>query len=130
MQEILNKTSTSLEQITIDPKGGWEVAPSNRPQSTPDRRLPSVLDVDDLVIADVSFGQGHDIATPSRAAATLGTPRTTTSRESSIPRAAGTKRSADVIDLTLSDDDEPPLRPPPKRTHLSTSTIDCDNGYL
>lgn len=48
----------------------------------------------------------------------INTPNTTASRDSSAPARSGSKRPAEVIDLTLSDDDD---EPPAKRQNLGPS---------
>lgn len=121
-----------MQSVTIDADGHWSVAAeaSNSP-------MPESSDEDDKEIVEISASQntivvnGKDtpVATPPAI-------HTLSDMPSSISRIGSTsnKRPASqVIDLTLSDDDEPPR--PVKRTNaLATpSSINSDvraNGYL
>lgn len=101
--------------MDIQPNGEWK---AHRPvEDDPDpepKRDAFEVDDDDLV----EVVSGHRNSNAHNVAPALGvpTPSSGASREgSSMPRSGGTKRSLDVIDLTLSDDDDETSQPPQKR---------------
>jgi E3 SUMO-protein ligase PIAS1 len=124
VKDILTNTSPSIEQVTIEPDGNWHVP---TPKTTEERRSSasaprdtSFIGDDDLMIAQPNApSSSRATATPNRFnyGASLGGSSIAGSRETSLmPGSAtsrsGTKRAApETIDLTLSDDDEPPPRP-------------------
>ncbi|KAI0480362.1 hypothetical protein GGR56DRAFT_625840 [Xylariaceae sp. FL0804] len=124
--DILARTTESVEQVTIEPDGQWKVQGAE-PQAAKSRRsgaLSSVDDEDDAVFITESRGFSNGGA--SRNARTLDTPARTltgnatpadSSREPSTAPKSGTKRqAAEVIDLTLSsDEDDAPIARAPKR---------------
>lgn len=113
VRDILDNTSKSVEQVDIQPNGEWKAHGHVEDEVKPEPQHDAfdLLDDDDLLISDVSYA-GRSTNTPNTLAPTTGahTPAPGASRESSsmAPRSGGTKRSHEVIDLTLSDDDEPP----------------------
>ncbi|TLD13620.1 uncharacterized protein PgNI_04571 [Pyricularia grisea] len=127
-REILSKTSQSIEQVTIDPSGEWRIPGSepvdlrDEPANGGGNETNYIVD-DEVILSDISIFSGRRTATPSRSLQLPSTPTTGVSREgSTMPRSvasAGTKRSAAVIDLTLSDDDEPSDPPPTKRQNVN-----------
>jgi hypothetical protein len=144
-QEILQKTSKSTEQVTIEPNGEWHVDGDQnaREQKTNGYQTANGADDDsdddDLIeITDPRTRQIKQEApvTPF----SLNTP-SVGSREASVSTAPGSisrpqvgqKRKSEVIDLTLSDDDEPPR--PNKRQETSYNTPNSipdqrnNNGY-
>lgn len=124
VKDILANTSKNVESIAIEEDGSWHVKSTEEEEddNSETNDASYLLDDDDLIItSDFSFSANRSTATPTRAAPLLGTPNTGASREgSSMPRAPGSAKrpAAQVIDLTLSDDDEP-VQPPAKRQHLS-----------
>lgn len=134
MRDILENTSDSQEQVTIEPDGEWraQAAEPERKRSRYSSNSARLDDDDDLSIVSDSrtFNsatvvpklENSSYATPSYL--NPGTPNgrstATASREpSSVPKSGGTKRPAEVIDLTLSsdEDDEPIVRPPKRQNH-------------
>lgn len=122
VKDILDNTSRAVEKVDIEPDGQWkahgEIEDVVRPES---RQEAFELDDDDLV--EVNFNGNRGTNTPNTLAPTPNTPTpgTAASRESSsMPRTGSNKRSHAVIDLTLSDDDEPP-QPPSKRLYRHSS---------
>ncbi|KAF2143038.1 uncharacterized protein K452DRAFT_326218 [Aplosporella prunicola CBS 121167] len=124
VQDILQKTSSSVEKVTIEPDGKW--TPGDRVESqtrngTSDNGAGDDSDDDDLVeISDyrVANLKQEQSQTPVSGAHTP----PGSSREQSAAAAPATnsrsKRKSEVIDLTLSDDDEPPR--PAKRQAYNT----------
>jgi E3 SUMO-protein ligase PIAS1 len=122
VKDILDRTRDSTEQVTIEPDGQWRTEAHEEPEPKRPRisgaSLGSVrLDDDDVISLEDDFGvvSSRNTQTPSRSM--LGTRTPSVSRAgmngSSTPNgAAGSsrKRTAEVIDLTLSDseDDAPP----------------------
>lgn len=133
VREILDSTSKSVEQIDIQPDGQWKAhGPVEEQQVKPEPQYDAYnLDDDDLVISEVNFSGGRDTSTPGEYRSThtpanlvpqtgAPTPASGASREgSSMPRSGGNKRSHDVIDLTLSDDDDAEPLPPSKRQQFN-----------
>ena len=118
MQEILTQTDKSVDQVTIEPNGTW-AAPGAKNEPKAATKGANLYSIDDLEV--VAFPGPDTLSTPTRMHAPIsvtGTP-TTISRDSSAPARSGSKRPADVIDLTLSDEEDRPV----KRTNLGA------NGY-
>lgn len=109
-QQILKKTSESVEQVTIEPNGEWAV-PGAKKEVTPNHEA-SYVDDDDIVVSEVTKTAGRSTTAASRASAStphLATPTSVASRDTSAaPRSSNKRPAPEVIDLTLSDDDEPP----------------------
>ena len=129
VQDILERTSKSTEQITIEPTGEWsEVKPSeNDNRGKSQSRAPYDNDSEDDII-EIPDARVDKVKTESTPGFAQQTPPLS-SREASISGArpsnstnssTATKRSSNIIDLTLSDDDEPPR--PAKRQNNSQST--------
>lgn len=116
VQDILDTTSKSTEQVTIEPDGTWKQGSGSEDKvsrnSSTKRKATEAFDFEDLVeLPDGRSNGGKTefsatpfsyMATPSREASTAAS---TTGRSGSI------KRPQAVVDLTLSDDDEPAPRP-------------------
>lgn len=104
--------------MTIEPNGTWAL-PGAKKETKPVPNGASLFDIDDFEI-DVK-PDVNKTPTSTRIYAPIsliGTP-TSASRDSSAPVRSGSKRPAEVIDLTLSDDDDDPR--PPKRPNLGQS---------
>lgn len=135
VQDILKNTSDSQEQVAIEPNGRWRAqgAEPERKRSRYSSNSARVDDDDDIsIVSDTRLfngtmlipkveGSSHGTSSYSLNPATPnGRSTATASREpSSVPRSGGTKRTAEVIDLTLSsdEDDEPIARPPKRQNH-------------
>lgn len=119
VRDILDRTARSVEQVDIEPNGQWKAHGSVEEELEPEPEHEALaIDDDDLVISEISYVGNRGTNTPNTLAPTTSTPTpvTAASREgSSMPRSGGNKRShAEVIDLTLSEDEEPP-EPPRKK---------------
>ncbi|KAF2093968.1 hypothetical protein NA57DRAFT_80973 [Rhizodiscina lignyota] len=134
VEEILRETSKSTEQVTIEPNGVWKVSAestSNSRNSAPDD---DDDDSDDLV--EISGYRLKDLKaeTPVTPYSFTNTPPLPdpTSATRNGTGGAGSKRKAEVIDLTLSDDDAPaPKRPVHSSARSSSHLHDpLRNGYL
>lgn len=127
MEDILQSTSTDLEQVTIEPNGVWHIdkkeEPEKRGQASPDS------DDDFVEITDLFTPKLKREATSSEPQTTLlATPVTAKQNGSngtttpSIPRSSQKRPAPQVVDLTLSDDDDDddlPVRPPKRQVLAS-----------
>ncbi|KUI64483.1 E3 SUMO-protein ligase pli1 [Cytospora mali] len=123
VKDILDNTTQSVEKVDIEPDGQWkahgEVEDVVKPESHHE-----AFDLDDDDLVEVDFVGNRGTNTPNTLAPTPNTPTpgVAASREgSSMPRSGNKRSHAEVIDLTLSDEDEPP-QPPAKRLHYRTSS--------
>ncbi|KAK4548487.1 hypothetical protein LTR36_009397 [Oleoguttula mirabilis] len=132
-ENILKTTPKSIEKVDVEPNGEWRVireeedeqpnGASGKPRASYDDDFD-----DDLVeVPDPTNKPLNILKRESQPPALLFNTPPLSSREPSLAQStvsvsrAGTKRpSGAVIDLTLSDDDEQPIRPS-KRQHTSTS---------
>lgn len=114
VDDILRSTSTETEQVTIEPSGAWS-KPSDPAESTSPRNSPAAnLDNDLIEITDESFPPLKRESEPHHPLLNNVTPTPSheASSVSSAQRPSSNKRSASqVIDLTLSDEDEETSRP-------------------
>jgi E3 SUMO-protein ligase PIAS1 len=131
VQEILQSTPSSVDQVTIEPNGAWSHAAADG-QNGPGES-DGDDDSDDLVeiTAFHTSGLTYEPHTPtSLINQTMPAPSREATAGSSVSR--GQKRQKVVVDLTLSDSDEPPLKRPSHR-HINESSSLPDrprNGYL
>ncbi|KAJ4332071.1 E3 SUMO-protein ligase pli1 [Ascochyta clinopodiicola] len=118
VEEILAKVK-NVDQVTISPTGEWS---TEKAASPPRKNGAAVADDsdDDLVeIPDyrVASIKSEAVQTPTY----LSTPPMPSREPSAAPR-SGTKRKSEVVDLTLSDDDEPP-RPAKKVAYRPPTSL-------
>jgi E3 SUMO-protein ligase PIAS1 len=133
VRDILARTPEFTDQITIMPNAEWRVGSVQQDKGGASGA--ATLDGDDdLEISEVNYISGRQVHTPIRSVQSTATPTTTgVSREgSSLPRGAGSvshkRPAAEVVDLTLSSDDEGP--PPLKKPYLALpSGRPGSNGY-
>jgi E3 SUMO-protein ligase PIAS1 len=125
VRDILDRTSQDVEQVDIEPNGQWKAHGSVEQEEEPEPQHEALaIDDDDLVISEVSYVGNRGTNTPNTLAPTTSTPTpvTAASREgSSMPRSGGNKRGHEVIDLTLSEDEEPP-EPPRKKAQYGAGS--------
>jgi E3 SUMO-protein ligase PIAS1 len=119
VQEILDTVPKSTEQVTIEPDGRW--SKGNKKENEPSRSSTSNQQDggsdDDLVeISDYRLMNIKNEASLNTPLSLAQTPSMSSRETSTAPR-TGSKRQSEVIDLTLSDDDEPPR---PKKVAYST----------
>ncbi|KAK5654151.1 hypothetical protein OQA88_7582 [Cercophora sp. LCS_1] len=115
VREILNATPDELDQVTIDPFGKWSLPGAKKPAKTVSHQA-SIIDDDDVVVSYASnpAASASTSKTPASTVSLTGTPNSATPPSTRT----GSKRQApEVIDLTLSDDDEPEVRAP-KRPNM------------
>ncbi|KAF2811455.1 zf-MIZ-domain-containing protein [Mytilinidion resinicola] len=109
-QEILQSVPRSTDQVTIEPDGSWSQG-SNTENQTPRNGTVAKYEDDSDDLIEISDYRVNNLKTEA-ASTPLSLARTPpmSSREASTalsaPRSSH-KRTSDVIDLTLSDDDEP-----------------------
>lgn len=116
-----------MEQVSIQPNGEWQAhgQVEDEVKAEPQLDALDLLDGDDFLVSDVSY-VGRSTNTPNTLAPTTGAhtpaPGASSRESSSISRPGGTKRTHEVIDLTLSDDEEPdePVRKRQQYHHPSS----------
>ncbi|KAK6439718.1 E3 SUMO-protein ligase pli1 [Oleoguttula sp. CCFEE 5521] len=138
-EEILSTTASSIEQVTIEPDGIWRVEEDDEDKGKSNQARgevrasydddfddDSIINLDDTPDASAArvnipakwleppFGQPN-LNTPPLSSREPSVAQSVTSAQ----RVAGQKRPSAVIDLTLSDEDEPPR--PAKRVQTSNS---------
>ncbi|KAL7945736.1 PINIT domain-containing protein [Trichoderma barbatum] len=122
---ILEKTSKSLETVTIEPNGKWSSKPPKEETSSrPNGAALEDDDDDDDEISEIIIG-GRRIETPKHLTPYKDTTGSGGPDGTSTPRGSShsAKRPAPaVIDLTLSSDDEEPIQRPGKRQHTGASS--------
>ena len=137
MNDILQSTPKSVDQVVIEPDGKWSqnalpVSPRRTSSSQPQNGGGDDNDGDD----DIDIIEIQDVRLTSlkteHASMTASGPKTpaTKSREPSTSRSSTAKRP--VIDLTLSDDDDAPPRPPKRVMNsdvLTNNALERRNGY-
>jgi len=117
VEEILNK-ARNTDQVTIQPSGEWSTEKDVKPKHN--HRHDDDDSEDDLVeISDYRVQAIKSEAAPTPTSIT--TPPLPSREPSTAPR-SGQKRTAEVVDLTLSDDDEPP-RPTKKVAYTTPNSI-------
>jgi E3 SUMO-protein ligase PIAS1 len=120
VEEILSKVR-SADQVTIQPNGEWS---TDKDKSPPRKNGYGTNDDSDEDLIEVSDYRDRITAIKSEAAPTpvsLSTPPLPSRETSTAPR-SNNKRSSEVVDLTLSDDDEP-VRPAKKVAYHTPSSL-------
>jgi E3 SUMO-protein ligase PIAS1 len=120
VEEILSKVRNA-DQVTIQPNGQWS---TEKEPSPPRRNGYSAHDDSDDDLIEVTDYRDRLTAIKSEAAPTpvsLNTPPLPSRETSTAPR-SGNKRTSEVVDLTLSDDDEP-VRPAKKVAYHAPSSL-------
>lgn len=114
VSEILSK-ARNVDQVTIQPSGEWSTETNSSPKNNGYADHDDFSDDDLVEISDfrVNAIKNEHVPTP----VSLNTPSVHSRETSSAPR-SGQKRKSEVVDLTLSDDDEPPR--PTKKVAYNT----------
>ncbi|KAH9859874.1 hypothetical protein IAQ61_011656 [Plenodomus lingam] len=121
VEEILNK-ARNVDQVTIEPNGDWsldkEASPKRNDHSAhgahDDDSDEDLVEIPDYRIRAI---RSEAIPTPT----SLSTPPQL-SRDSSMAPRSGQKRTSEVVDLTLSDDEEP-VRPAKKVAYSTPNSF-------
>lgn len=118
VEEILAKVRNA-DQVTISPTGEWSTEKAASPPRKSGTAVADDSDDDLVEIPDyrVASIKSEAVQTPSY----LSTPPMPSREASTAPR-SGTKRTSEVVDLTLSDDDEPP-RPAKKVAYRPPTSL-------
>lgn len=123
VEDILNK-ARNTDQVTIQPSGEWSTEKDVKPQhnSHDDDSDDDLVEITDYRVQAI---KSEAAPTPT----SLSTPPLP-SREASMAPRTGQKRTSEVVDLTLSDDDEP-VRPAKKVAYTTTpnSLPDASRRY-
>lgn len=125
VEEILGKVRNA-DQVTIQPNGEWS---TDKASSPPRNNGYGAHDDSDDDLVEISDYRDRVTAIKHEAAPTpvsLSTPPLQSRETSSAPRS--NKRTAEVVDLTLSDDDEPP-RPAKKVAYNPPSSTPDSRRY-
>jgi len=134
VQDILKNTPTSVDQVNVEADGTW--SQTNKKDASPPHFSTSGDDFDDDIIeiqdSRVATLKTGSVAsnTPTSIAPVNTPPGSSREPSSSVgpPKQSNGKRPASaVIDLTLSDDEEPISRPT-KRPHYGTTNSGTSNG--
>lgn len=139
VRDILTNTSKSLETVTIEPNGRWSVKGAEEEWRSAASNGAEVAadyddDDDDLEISEVNvLAGGRRVETPVRrplqgsssTPASGGRDNAAANGPRGLGSTSGKRPAPEVIDLTLSsdDDDDEPIQRPAKRQATST------NGY-
>ncbi|EXJ62743.1 hypothetical protein A1O7_03181 [Cladophialophora yegresii CBS 114405] len=127
VNDILNLTPRDVEAVTLEPNGSWHL-PSQTDNAGGRTSNPTPSDdEDDDDLVEIGDGSGHrpqklETLTPH----SVRTPPLSSREESTAPSASrpstnSNKRSRDVIDLTLSDDEDGRPAPKARRTESVSS---------
>lgn len=119
MQDILDSTSKDVDSVTVDPDGKWSVITQRSPSADfgPNSDDEDIIEIQALNQA-TRVNPSSQSQTPSSSGAREGT---------AIPRSSSKRPISQVIDLTLSDDDEP--RPAKRSTEQILSLLNGSTGY-
>ncbi|KAF1915717.1 PINIT domain-containing protein [Ampelomyces quisqualis] len=120
VEEILGKVRNA-DQVTIQPNGGWSTA---KDASPPQKNGYTAHDDSDDDLVEIQDYRNRVAAIKSETAPTpvsLSTPPLPSRETSTAPR-SNNKRPSEVVDLTLSDDEEPP-RPAKKVAYKTPSNL-------
>lgn len=129
VKDILKSTSKSVDQVTIQPNGKWEL--NVRPEPISKSNGVASSDDDDDLIEVTKSGDSIRMSTPRKYGTPLAAQSIREASSSAAPRgqsSTSAKRPiAAVIDLTSSGDeeDERPLARQPKRQYTNNGT----NGF-
>ncbi|KAF2004521.1 hypothetical protein P154DRAFT_519386 [Amniculicola lignicola CBS 123094] len=124
VEEILENVPKGTDQVTIEPNGNWTHTPKNDSQSNRNGYGAADDDESDYELVEIisdyrlSAIKHEAMHTPK---SMTRTPSTASREVSTAPR-AGSKRTSEVIDLTLSDDDEP-VRPAKKVAYSTPNSL-------
>ncbi|KAF2203440.1 hypothetical protein GQ43DRAFT_265304 [Delitschia confertaspora ATCC 74209] len=129
VQEILDSVPKGTEQVTIEPNGKW--SQGNKTENQVSRNSAQSAKEEDGSDDDLIEIPDYRVTTIKNES--LSTPQSMTrtppisSRDSSTAPRTGAKRKSEVIDLTLSDDDEPPR--PAKKVAYNTPNSLPDSSF-
>ena len=104
--------------MTVDPDGNWSVAS----QRSPSADLGPNSDDDEDVVEIQDSRPVRKVDTPTQA----GTPNNRGNSQDTAHRSSSKRPISQVIDLTLSDDDEPPR---PAKRHNASAQAQPHNGH-
>lgn len=118
VEEILTK-ARNTDQVTIEPNGEWSTEKDVSPQNSGYKTRAYDSDDDLIEIPDYRIRAIKSEAAPTPIS--LSTPPLPSRETSSAPR-SGNKRTSEVVDLTLSDDEEP-VRPAKKVAYSTPNSL-------
>ncbi|KAH9873009.1 hypothetical protein J1614_005405 [Plenodomus biglobosus] len=118
VEEILNK-ARNVDQVTIEPSGEWSLDKDVSPKRNGHGAHEEDSDEDLVEIPDYRIRAIKSEAAPTPTS--LSTPPLLSRDSSTAPR-SGQKRTSEVVDLTLSDDEEP-VRPAKKVAYSTPNSL-------
>jgi E3 SUMO-protein ligase PIAS1 len=118
VEEILNK-ARNTDQVTIQPSGEWSTEKDTHPRQDGYGAHDDDSEDDLVEISDYRVRAIKSEAAPTPTS--LSTPPLPSRETSTAPR-SGNKRTSEVVDLTLSDDDEP-VRPTKKVAYTTPNSL-------
>jgi len=120
VQTILDSTPKSVDSVTVDPDGNWSVATQRSPSADLGPNSDGGGDDEDVIEIQDSRPV-RKLDTPSQA----GTPNNRGNSQDTTHQSSNKRPISQVIDLTLSDDEEPRSA---KRHNVSSQT-QSHNGH-
>ncbi|KAI8941029.1 hypothetical protein NX059_002273 [Plenodomus lindquistii] len=118
VEEILNK-ARNVDQVTIGPNGEWSLEKDASPKRNGHGPYDEESDEDLVEIPDYRIRAIKSEAAPTPTS--LSTPPLPSRDSSTAPR-SGQKRTSEVVDLTLSDEEEP-VRPAKKVAYSTPNSL-------
>ncbi len=126
VNDILNQTPKSVDQVVIEPTGEWSQTSDGNSSLKPNGNRASSDDEDLVEIKDMPRVAAVKSEATSLSIRTPPTSSREQSTSSAAPPSTGDKRArGQVIDLTFSsdEDDEPPRAPKRQSTNTSSATL-------
>lgn len=128
VQDILKKTSRSLDQVTVEPNGKWSTVPKVEETSFGNGSAIALGDDDDFVVVPQVDRRSQSTSTPTYGNATYSPAAHAHGHRASstfeIPRKPSGKRPISqvvTVDLTLSDDDDDEPPRPAQKPRLNSN---------
>ena len=122
VNDILNSTSPDIEAVTIEPDGRWHIQKESEGTNRKPNPTPSDDDDDDEDLVEIREKPEYRPKVETLTPHSVRTPPMSSREDSTAPSASRSNKRPreDVIDLTLSDEDDAPV-PKTQRTSFSTS---------
>lgn len=117
VNDILNSTPRHVEAVTVEPDGKWHIQRDGEGSNRTANPTPSDDEDDDEDLVELPERPDHPLKIETLTPHSVRTPPLSSREESTAPSASrsSNKRPRDVIDLTLSDEEEDEdARGPPK----------------
>ncbi|KAL2428979.1 E3 SUMO-protein ligase pli1 [Exophiala dermatitidis] len=118
VNDILNSTPQDIDAVAVEPDGRWHIQKDNDEPNHNGNPTPSEEDDDEDLVVMPGRTEHRPLKVEALTPHSVRTPPLSSREDSTAPSASRQNKRprADVIDLTLSDDDE---QPPPKQSRPS-----------